>query len=280
MKFVFVADFFAEDVAGGGELNNEEAISLLREEFEVIKKKSALIDLSFLKRNKDSFFIVSGFLGMRPDVKQALINDHKYIIYEHDHKYLKSRNPAPYENFLAPKTEIVNFDLYKKSKAVLVQTSFHKQIMKKNLEIDNIISLGGNLWSVNDLENMRNLANKKKRQACSIMKSDIHHKNTADALKYCLAKKLPYTLVASKNYQEFIEALSDNDTLVFFPKTPETLSRVVVEARMMGMKVITNNLVGATREEWFELKGSSLVDVMTRKRETIVEAIKKVFLNE
>ena len=49
---------------------------------------------------------------------------------------------------------------------------------------------------------------------------------------------------------------------------------------MMGMKVITNNLVGATREEWFELKGSSLVDVMTRKRETIVEAIKKVFLNE
>ena len=136
MKFVFVADFFAEDVAGGGELNNEEAISLLREEFEVIKKKSALIDLSFLKKNKDSFFIVSGFLGMRPDVKQALINDHKYIIYEHDHKYLKSRNPAPYENFLAPKTEIVNFDLYKKSKAVLVQTSFHKQIMKKNLEIE------------------------------------------------------------------------------------------------------------------------------------------------
>ena len=47
---------------------------------------------------------------------------------------------------------------------------------------------------------------------------------------------------------------------MFFPKTPETLSRVIVESRMMGMSVITNNLVGATKEDWYALKGEELID--------------------
>ena len=34
--------------------------------------------------------------------------------------------------------------------------------------------------------------------------------------------------------------------------TAETLSRIVVEARMMDMKVITNNLPGAVKEPWFK----------------------------
>ena len=38
---------------------------------------------------------------------------------------------------------------------------------------------------------------------------------------------------------------------------------------MMGLKVITNGLVGATKEEWFKYKGSELVDVMRAKRQEI-----------
>jgi len=60
---------------------------------------------------------------------------------------------------------------------------------------------------------------------------------------------------------------------VFFPKTPETLSRIVVEARMMGVKIITNKLVGATKEEWFKLKGVELVEEMRARREQILKTI-------
>ena len=70
--------------------------------------------------------------------------------------------------------------------------------------------------------------------------------------------------------------LGSNKTLVFFPQTPETLSRIVVEARMMGMTVITNQNVGATKEPWFELKGEELIDVMRSKRAEIPQVVKDV----
>ena len=63
--------------------------------------------------------------------------------------------------------------------------------------------------------------------------------------------------------------LGSNTGFVFFPKTPETLSRIVVEARMMGLKVVTNGLVGATKENWFKYKGSELIDIMRAKRQQI-----------
>ena len=42
---------------------------------------------------------------------------------------------------------------------------------------------------------------------------------------------------------------------------------------MMGMKTITNNLVGATKEDWFKLKGIELIDAMRAKREEIVTTV-------
>ena len=57
------------------------------------------------------------------------------------------------------------------------------------------------------------------------------------------------------------------------PTTPETLSRLVVEARMMGMSVITNHLVGASYEPWFELKGKELISYVNEMRNSIPQMI-------
>ena len=67
-----------------------------------------------------------------------------------------------------------------------------------------------------------------------------------------------------------------NKTFAFFPDTPETLSRIVVEARMMGMSIKTSKLVGAGYEKWFALKGEELIDFMIEKRSEITN----LFLNE
>tara|TARA_Y100000034_G_C6666845_1_gene292577 strand:- start:313 stop:645 length:333 start_codon:yes stop_codon:yes gene_type:complete len=101
------------------------------------------------------------------------------------------------------------------------------------------------------------------------MLSNIDHKNTNDAIKYCSLQRKKYELIPPLPYYDFLKRLGTNDTLVFLPKTPETLSRIVVEARMMGMRVITNNRVGAAKEEWFSLKGKELIEVIRHKREEI-----------
>ena len=113
-KIIFVADFFANEIAGGGELNNQELIDILRErDSHVLEVKSNRLTPEFISEcSKKVKFIVANFVMLSRESKTMLENDREYIIYEHDHKYVKSRNPANYDNFIAPKSEIINFNFY------------------------------------------------------------------------------------------------------------------------------------------------------------------------
>ena len=274
-KIVFISDFFLNDVVGGGELNDHELTQLIAERNTIVKMQSHLVTVDFLKQHKECFFIISNFVNLNYVCRKYLF-DLEYIIYEHDHKYLKDRNPAKYRNFKADTSDIVNYHFYKNAKKVICQSNFHKDIMKKNLNLDNIISVSGNIWSKSVLDKLRVLSQNEKKDACSILHSNIWHKNTHGAIEYCNKKNLEYDLIQSQDYETFLTLLSTNDKFIFLPKTPETLSRVVVEARMLGCKVITNSLVGASKEPWFHLKGLELVDYMDNKRDEIVTIIENI----
>lgn len=269
MKVVFISDYFVNQVLGGGELNDDQLISILSKQNNVEKINSTSVTLEYLKLNKKSKLIISNFIGLSQSLKDYIIKNLDYLIYEHDHKYLLSRDPGLYENYVAPKDQIINLDFYKNSKSVFCQSNFHKNIIKKNLNLNNVVSVGGNLWSLEILDYLELLSKKDKKDVCSIMDSPIPHKNTKKAIIYCKHKKYDYELIKSSNYKHFLNNISNNKKLVFFPKTPETLSRIVVEARMAGMETITSKNIGAIGEEWFNLKGIDLIDIMRGKREEI-----------
>ena len=274
MKLVFIADAFVDQILGGGEINNDELIKIFRaDDHEVKTINSPPVSKDFIDNNDN--FIIANFVGLSPQAKNAL-QTKKYIIYEHDHKYLRQRNPALYEGFLAPRQEIINYEFYKNALAVLCQSSFHKNIVENNLKLDNIKSVGGNLWNSDSLDLMESLSSLCKAPKCSIMDSPIAHKNTNEAIKYCIGSTQEYELIRDNDYHSFLKKLGANEKFVFFPKTPETLSRVIVEARMMGVAVITNKHVGATKEEWFKLKGKPLVETMRNKRKEIPEMALRV----
>ena len=158
----------------------------------------------------------------------------------------------------------------------MCQSEFHADIVRKNLGLDTIRSLSGNLWSSDSLQLMSDLACQDKVDVCAIMQTDNWHKNTVGAVRYCKAKQLRHALIPPCDYHDFLSRLSAYKRLVFFPQTPETLSRIAVEARMMGMAVITNQNVGATKEPWFSLKGEELIDLMRKKRKEIPEIVKEI----
>jgi len=280
MKVVFIADFFVDQIPGGGELNNEILINLLLEKkHDVTKINSHMVDIDFLEINKGSKLIIANFVNLSTKCKEYIQTNLDYVIYEHDHKYLPNRNPAEYDNYLAPADKIINKAFFEKSKYVFCQSTFHSDIVKKNLHIENIVNLGGNLWSNDALNMMRELARKEKSDKCSIMYSNIEHKNTSGAVRYCTLKGYEYDLIYPCPLGEFLSKIGQNDKLVFFPLSPETLSRIVVEARMMGMKVITNKRLGAVGEPWFSMKGEPLIDHMLNKKVEILSKVEN-FINE
>ena len=277
MKYILISDYLPREVVGGCEINNQELFLLLKNrKSEIDEIKSANVSPEFIKKNKDSFFIVSNFIEL-PEASRAQLQKCKYIIYEHDHKYLINRNPAMFSGCRAPIKYKINEHFYAGAIATLCQTNFHAEILYRNLALPNIISLGGNLWSDEILDLLEECSTIPKDDGASIMSSSIEHKNTLGAIEYCDAKKIPYSLISSNDQKAFLKAMAKKKKFVFLPKTPETLSRVVCEARMMGIGVIANNMVGATREKWFSLKGKELVDYMRNKKQEIAELVENIF---
>ena len=58
--------------------------------------------------DKRNLYLISNFINLNQQVKDYITNNCNYIIYEHDHKYLRSRNPALFKEYRAPKEEIIN----------------------------------------------------------------------------------------------------------------------------------------------------------------------------
>lgn len=276
MKIAFLADVFVEDgINGGGELNNEELIKLLENKDILVKKyHTHNLQVSNLP-DEDYSLIIGNFLALPPETKSHISDKRNYIIYEHDHKYLKTRDPSHFENYRAPKDQIINKKFYQNAKAVITQSKLHKEVVEKNLEIDNVVNISGNLWSADVLDYIESIATEqdKKHDVCSIMYSNIPNKNVEGSLLYCKFKKLNSEKIMPCSHKEFLMKINKNKSLVFFPKTLETLSRIVIEARMLNCKIITNKKIGATSEDWFTMKGKELIDEMRKRRDTIPDKV-------
>ena len=271
-KILFISDYFVNQITGGGELNDWELINILKNsgnEIDYLNSSDVSVETISKLSNSGYKFIVSNFINLSSECILALSSGEEYAIYEHDHKYLKTRNPMMYPEFKAPVDQIINIEFYKKAKAVFCQSSFHKNIIKKNLEIDNIVSLGGNLWSLEHFKILDEVCNVEKADSYAVIDYKIPHKNTHEAIRYCNTNKIEYDLIRPSAPDIFLRKMGKNKTLLFFPKSPETLSRIVVEARMMGMSTKTTQNIGAVHEEWFSKKGKDLIDIMRKKRSEI-----------
>tara|TARA_R110001599_G_scaffold48399_2_gene139340 strand:- start:3759 stop:4592 length:834 start_codon:yes stop_codon:yes gene_type:complete len=274
-KIYYVSDYFLTDILGGGELNDHELCSELENhDYKVIKIRSNELQINMI--DKKNRYIISNFINLNQQVKDYLTNNCSYIIYEHDHKYLRSRNPALFKEYRAPREEIINEKFYRNAKKIFCQTSLHKKIIENNLKNCNIENISGNLWSLEHLDLLKKLSKKKKKDCYSVLNSKINHKNTLETVFYCQQKKYNYELISSPDYKNFLFLMSNNDKFIFLPKTPETCSRIVVEAKMMNIRVITNKRVGASHEPWFSLKGEILIDYMLNKRIEIANKIKDI----
>ena len=280
MKIFLISDYLPDEVTGGCEINDKELANLLRKKGHfVVQKKSAFVDQQFIFENRKQNFIVSNFEQLLDPAREALKRCN-YVLYEHDHKYLESRDPARYENFKVPSEELINLDFYRKAQQVFCQSDFHLGIVQQNTALTNLSNISGNLWSEESLSLMEEIAEEGKEDCAAILDSGEHHKNTLGALKYCQHLKREHVLVSSSDYHRFLRTLGRNNELVFFPQTPETLSRIICEARMMNMAVTTNNLVGATKEPWFSLKGKELIAEMRTRHSQIPALVESALRGE
>jgi hypothetical protein len=285
-KLVFISDFFVNQIAGGGEICDDVLLSLMKEDgTKIIKFNSHTIVDKHIKlyRNCGFKFLISNFCNLREDVKQELVKyPGSYFIMEHDHKYLKTRDPSVFKDFKVPPAQIINRIFYANAGAIFAQSKLHKEVIEKNLNINNVISLGMNLWTDEQLVIIEKNVENEKKDDFSIVNSTNPTKNTQACVSYCVERNLDYTLVGSPDYAEFIKQLSSHEKYLYFPKVLETFNRVIIEARMLNCKVLTTANNGCLSEDWFEkYRGKKLIEFVRSQRERVYNDIKEaIFSNK
>jgi hypothetical protein len=255
-------DFFFSEFQGGAELNAETLANSLKQngaEIELIN--SSRVTIEFMQQRINDVFVFGNFVLLSEESKNFAINNLTYLIYEQDHKYLKTRNPIFFPNFKAPKHMLCNIDFFKGAKKNLFLTKLSKDVFVDNTGLDNVHNLGCSIWSKKDLNVMRQLCNSEKVDKVAVLDSDNPIKKRAKTVEYCEKNNLSFELIKDKNYHKFLEKLSRYKKFIFFTGHLETCARILVEAKMLNVEVsYQKKLIGAASEPWFKLSGLELID--------------------
>ena len=236
-EIVFISDLSVKEApTGGAELVNDVLINLLKEKGFIVKE------------------------------------EYCYIIYEHDHKYVPDRNPGQYKDFLVPKDLIINYDLYATAKKIICQCQHHEDIVKKNLELENICNVGTSLWRPDFFENIEDIDISKTKDV-AIIASTNPIKNQIGAENFCISRGLSYDLISSPTPLGLLKKMASYKTVVYLPKVPESFSRLAVEAKMVGCKLISNKLLGCAYEPWFQSSREDIIHQMRSSPDRIFKTI-------
>lgn len=258
MRIGFISDFFSDDLVGGAENNDAVLIKFLKEKFEVKTFRSFGLKTNQLL--EIDFFIISNFTGLPLEVMD-FIETREYIIYEHDHKYVSTRDPSRFPNFCIPEDKIINKDFYVNAKFVIVLSEVCKAVLEDNLKIKNVVNIGTSLWSEESLSILERNSNKDKNNKFCIIQSNNPIKGQKLAEQWCKRSGKEYDLIKSDDYENFISSLSTYSGIVFIPGVLETFSRLICESKILGLKVVTNkNLIGFASESHFGLSQADLLE--------------------
>ena len=76
-------------------------------------------------------------------------------------------------------------------------------------------------------------------------------KGVSKSVNYAITKNLPYEVFSTETHDEMLQKLSSYKGLIFLPIIEDTCPRVTIEAKLMGLEVITNENSQHTLENWW-----------------------------
>ena len=269
-KVIFISDFFIDEIRGGAEFCNDALMNSLSHRYSFERIKSQAVSSEYIKSNAENFFIVANFFLLTEACKKELA-DKTYVIFEHDHKYIRSNNPSLYKNFLAPESELQNKNFFKNALAVVCQSKKHSEVVQKNLLLRNVVNSAGNIWTQEQIRILEKNIDAEKTVEFAVLNSQNKNKGMPAAISFCKENDLSFEYLDPAPFPEYVERISKIKHLVFFPQWLESYSRLAIEARILGCKLVTNNLLGAASEEYFKLKGRPLLDKIIENNQTIIE---------
>ena len=259
-EIIFVSDMFANEYLGGAELTTEALIK--SSPYNVFKLKSKSVTMELLQKGMNKFWIFGNFSEINPQLIPTIIANIKYSVLEYDYKYCKFRSPEKHFDISGTPCDCANQISGKLISAFYYgsmglwwmsekQREKYVTIFPFLAEKDNIVlSSVFEHETLGKIEHLRNNV-PQDRKGWIVLGSNSWVKGASAAEKWCKDNSKDYEIVWNLPYDKVLAKLSVSEGFVYLPAGADTCPRMVIEAKLLGCKLVLNDNVQHKNEEWF-----------------------------
>ena len=268
-----VSDFFVDEYVGGAELTTSSLLSYCDKEF--VEVKSRQITLDMLSNNKQSKWIFTNFSHLNPQLISyiaEILED--YHIIEYDYKYCRYRLPQHPEHGGECECEKLPigsliFQFYSNAKTLNWMSEdqmnhYHEKFPQLKNNNNFVLS---SIFSQDDLKTIMELkqtAQKlKKNNEMLLLGSNSWVKGFDQSREYCEERDISTRVVWNVPYKDTLKLLATHRGIVYLPNGYDTCPRWVIEAKLLGCKIIDNEYVQHRNEPWFKKDENKIVKYLS-----------------
>jgi hypothetical protein len=258
-KIIFVSDFFVEDYKGGAELTTEALIKCSPRE--VIKINSANVSEQLIQDYSKNLWIICNFSQLEDNLKIKISKNLNYSIIEYDYKFCDFRSIEKHKQIKNTNCDCIKKGLSGKVNQIFygyAQYIWYMSKKQKNIFINHVSTIKNEKCKVlssvfddGDLRFINSIKDNKKNSKWIILNSNSWIKGTQETIQYAKNNNLDYEVIQGLPYHELLIKLSTSKGLIFMPLGGDTCPRLVIEARLLGCKLVLNDNVQHKDEKWF-----------------------------
>jgi hypothetical protein len=273
IKYTLIDD--AAISLGGTSLTLDAITEPFKDECEIIS--SADLCHTHLQFKHPQVWIIGNTLGLNKESYETLITilqTKRTVKIDFDYGFCKYRGPTPHRILGKKECDCITNPetlslkniytlIHNNCSAVFYMSEQQRQIHKTFFPVsDERSQVLTSCFTSSSLKKMKELRESTKNGKYAIIQGHpgwhSQAKGVSEAVNYALQNNLDYDIISTKTHNEMLETLGAYKGLVFLPIIEDTCPRITIEAKLMGLEVLTNDNSQHTTENWWN---SSLDDI-------------------
>lgn len=241
-------------------------------ESRVIRISPSQLSPEVIARFRSNLWIIGNFMSamsLSEDIVSSLFNSVKFVKIEFDYNFCSLRGELPHEILAGRKCECPHgmtgnkalaksYDLIiKKAEHIFFMSERQRAVYSNHLPLLNFSKtcILSSCFSKKSFSTFKSLKNREKNGRYAVLEGyggwHSKAKGLDEAKKFCEVNHIKYDVIPNQSHESYIETLSQYKGLVFLPIIDDTCPRCIIEARLLGLDIITNINCQHTNEWWW-----------------------------
>ena len=253
---------------GGTSLTLEAMTQSVKDKCEFIS--TADLCKTHLQFKNPRVWVIGNTMAMNKEAYETLVTilqTKKTVKVDFDYGFCRYRGPTPHRLLGKKECDCLSNPetaslkniytlIHQKSSTVFYMSEAQRQIHKASFPVSDEKSLVlTSCFSSTCLDKMRELKEKPKNGKYAIVQGHpgwhSRAKGISEAVNHALENGLEYEIISTSTHEEMLEKHSTFIGLFFLPIIEDTCPRITIEAKLMGLDVITNPNSQHTVEDWW-----------------------------